>query len=354
VPLIQASISDFRCIAKAELELGSSYNLIVGPNAAGKTSILEAIVFLGRGRSFRGSASAAVVRHGCEAFVVTGRRSKGERNLSAGVQGGREGLVVQVDGQRGVGAAGLAEFLPLQLIDPDVHSLVAGGPEERRRYLDWIGFHVEQGYLDTWRRFRRSLRQRNAALRDGAGPGEMRSWNHEFAEAATALDARRTAVVDEVSGAVRQSGQSLLGGAVDIDYRRGWPAGATIDDVLEASLERDRALGQTSAGPHRADLRLVYDERQARKLVSRGQQKLLACSMVLAASSLVQQKLGAPLLLLLDDPAAELDSRALGRLMGAVAALGCQVLATALVPDERLFPAQPRLFHVEQGVIHRS
>ena len=85
--------------------------------------------------------------------------------------------------------------------------------------------------------------------------------------------------------------------------------------ALEDGLERDLQLGSTQAGPHRADLRLSYDERQARKLVSRGQQKLLASAMILAATETAQTALERPLLLLLDDPAAELDADSLARLM---------------------------------------
>ncbi len=106
-------------------------------------------------------------------------------------------------------------------------------------------------------------------------------------------------------------------------------------------------------GPHRADLKLSYDERQARKLVSRGQQKLLACAMVLAASETAQAALEKPLLLLLDDPAAELDGDSLGRLMERVAALGCQVIATSLEADAALFDEPAALFHVEHGALER-
>ena len=108
-------------------------------------------------------------------------------------------------------------------------------------------------------------------------------------------------------------------------------------------------MGTTTAGPHRADIVLKYDERQARKLVSRGQQKLLSCAMILGGVEVVQEILGAPLLLLLDDPAAELDRDSLGRLMGAVEGLGSQVIATALSEDLGLFSTPPRVFHVEQG-----
>ena len=107
-------------------------------------------------------------------------------------------------------------------------------------------------------------------------------------------------------------------------------------------------------GPHRADLKLSYDARQARKLVSRGQQKLLACAMILAATDTAQTALERPLLLLLDDPAAELDGESLGKLMDRVVALGSQVIATSLVPDAGIFPEAPAVFHVKHGELSRA
>jgi len=103
------------------------------------------------------------------------------------------------------------------------------------------------------------------------------------------------------------------------------------------------------AGPHRADLKISYDERQARKLVSRGQQKLLASSMILAATETAQTALERPLLLLLDDPVAELDAGSLDRLMTAVSGLGCQVVATSLERGALRVPPGAAVFHVEQG-----
>jgi DNA replication and repair protein RecF len=258
---------------------------------------------------------------------------------------------VHIDSEPAGGAAALAEALPLQIIDPDIHKLVAGGPEERRRYLDWMAFHVEHGYLDLWRRFRRALRQRNAALREAAGPGELVVWDREFCLAGDELDLARERVLALAGAAMKGTGERLLGGSVGFEYRRGWPAGKLLQEALAADLARDRQQGATQSGPQRADLRLIYDERRAQKLISRGQQKLLACSMVLAAAETVQGALNQPLLLLLDDPAAELDAGSLRRLMAAVSALGCQVIATALQPDERIFDDPPSLFHVEQGLL---
>ncbi|MDH3433163.1 MAG: hypothetical protein OEM60_04865, partial [Gammaproteobacteria bacterium] len=227
-------------------------------------------------------------------------------------------------------------------------------PEQRRRYLDWIAFHVEHGYLDVWRRFRRALKQRNAALKSGAAIPTIRGWNTEFVELAQQVDTGRRFALEVASQALHETGLGLLGSEVRFEYRGGWSEDRSLLDTLETSLERDVQQGCTQAGPHRADLKLIYDERQARRLVSRGQQKLLACAMVLAATETAQAALERPLLLLLDDPAAELDSDALLRLMGRVKDLGCQVIATSLQRDTELFDREVAVFHVEHGELERE
>lgn len=343
----------FRCFAEAELDVDPLANLIVGPNAAGKTSLLEAVAYLGRGKSFRGASTQQVVRHGEQQFVVFGRVSDGRRDRQVGVQNGRDGLEIRIDGERQVGVAALAELLPLQIVDPEVHELVAGGPERRRRYLDWILFHVEHRYLETWRRFRRALKQRNAALKLPQAPG-LSGWDREFAEASEALTAQRRAALESAIPTLERMAGRLLGAAAGFEFRQGWPEEADLGDVLAAGRERDQAQGSTQQGPHRADIRLRYDDRMAKRLVSRGQQKLLACSLILAAAAIVQDALGRPLLLLLDDPAAELDSSSLAGLLDVVRELGCQVIATALTAEPALITEQTRMFHVEQGQVRNA
>jgi DNA replication and repair protein RecF len=354
VPIKEFSARDFRCLEHVELQADPGFNLIVGPNASGKTSILEAIGYLGRGKSFRRAATSDLVRHGQREFVLFGRVALGGRSMGIGVGNSSDGLAIRINGEPGRGAADLAEALPLQIIDPDVHNLVAGAPEERRRYLDWIAFHVEQGYLGHWRRFRRALRQRNAALRSGAADAVIRGWNTELANLADAVDGGRRKALEVAAGALEQAGQDLLGSDVRFEYKSGWKEEAGLFDVLESGLERDRQQGSTQSGPHRGDLRLIYDQRQARKLVSRGQQKLLACAMVLAAAETAQAALESPLLLLLDDPAAELDEDSLGRLMERVHHLGSQVIATSLQADTAITDSPGALFHVEHGALRRA
>ncbi|MCP5082588.1 MAG: DNA replication and repair protein RecF, partial [Alphaproteobacteria bacterium] len=284
----------FRCLEKVELALGPRFNLISGANASGKTSLLEALAYLGRGKSFRGASTANLIHHGKEDFVLFGEVERAQGITSVGVRNGREGLEVRVGGESAPGAAALAETLPLQVIDPEVHNLIAGGPELRRRFLDWVAFHVEHEHLLVWRRFRRALKQRNAALKARSSVASIRSWNAEFLDLASRLDASRRHVLELTIDSLQEHGYALLETELSYEYQRGWSREKDLEEVLEKSIDRDLQLGSTQSGPHRADIKVSYDERQAKKLVSRGQQKLLASSMILAATETAQAALERP------------------------------------------------------------
>jgi len=341
----------FRCLESAELALGPRFNLISGANASGKTSLLEALAYLGRGKSFRGASTATLTQHGKEDFVLFGEVERAQGKINVGVRNGREGLEVRIGGESASGAAALAEALPLQVIDPEVHNLIAGGPELRRRFLDWVAFHVEHDHLMIWRRFRRALKQRNAALKARSSEAAIRSWNAEFLDLAVQLDDSRRRVLELTTDSLEEHGRALLQTELSFEYQQGWSREKSLEAALESGIERDLQMGSTQSGPHRADIKVSYDERQARRLVSRGQQKLLASAMILAATETAQAALERPLLLLLDDPAAELDGDSIARLMAAVAALDCQVVATSLDAKVLVFPEEPVMFHVEQGVV---
>lgn len=342
-------VSNFRCLESAEAEFEPGFNLIVGANGSGKTSLLEALAYLGRGKSFRGASTANLIQHGKEEFVLFGQVENDGHKHSVGVRNSRAGLEVRVDGVSDGGAATLAAALPLQVIDPEIHNLVAGGPEQRRRYLDWIAFHVEHDHLMRWRRFRRALKQRNAALKARAAPPTIRSWNAEFVALGVDLDESRQRSLGVVLDSLRCFGDKLLGTELGFEYQQGWRKEVDLETALEEGLERDLQLGATQNGPHRADIRVRYDERLAKKLVSRGQQKLLASAMILAATDTAQTAVERPLILLMDDPAAELDGESLHRLMAAVEELGSQVIATSLEAGALGPPPGAAMFHVEHG-----
>ncbi len=336
-----------------EIDLHPKYNLIYGDNASGKTSLLEAIAYLGRGRSFREQNTKGLVKHDTTDFLLFGKTISLQKTHKLGLTNGSGGLAVSVNGDHKGGLESLARGLPLQVIDPNIHNLVAGSPEERRKFLDWVVFHVEPSFLNLWRDYRRSLKQRNILLKNNSPMGEVHSWNKGFAKLGESIHLLRSSVFEVLEPSLSQITSNLLGGEVSFMYEKGWHEEVGLDQALIRSETRDINLKSTQVGPHRADINVSFDARTAKKQVSRGQQKLLACAMVLASIEIVQEYTEEPLLLLLDDPSAELDSSSIKKLMDQVVLLGSQVIATSIYFDKSLLPSDVVVFHVEQGKIKK-
>lgn len=343
-------LSQFRCFETAELEPAPGINLITGRNASGKTSLLEAIFLLGRGRSFRSGRREAMIREGAARLRAVARLD-GDQVL--GMEVDRDGWTARAGGQAVGQLSQLSDWLAVQVMDPEVHRLVQEGPGERRRYLDWATFHVKPGFLEAWRNYQRALRQRNAALKSGEPDASLVLWERALATEGAALDSFRREAVEQLREPVAQVAGVLLSAEVSMEYRPGQPAGQDLAEALAAQRSRDRKAGTTQLGPHRADLQLRIDEHRARGWVSRGQQKLLAAAMVLGQARLLAPSWGRRGVLLVDDPAAELDRGRAEALLSVVAAMPCQVFITALdaEPLPGLDPA--RKFHVEQGQVVR-
>lgn len=353
--LERLGIEDFRCIERAELEFDRRCNLISGENASGKTSLLEAIFFLGRGRSFRTNRHDTLVRAGCSQFTLTGRIDTSGLSQPIGMRVSPTGIEARFGGQPVSGLAELATRLPVQAIDPEVHRLVDGGPQERRRYLDWGVFHVEPRFVEHWRRYQRALRQRNAALKAGQPVQLVQAWDAELTEAGEVVREHRDRYMSRLREAVQETGRRLLGVEIELGLARGWSAERSLKDALQGSLARDRERGLTHCGPHRADIHVRVEGHAARDRVSRGQQKLVAAAMLIGQLRADAEQGSRVAALLVDDPAAELDSVRFERLLEEVLSLPAQLFVTALDATNPALGGLPQghRFHVEHGVLKR-
>jgi DNA replication and repair protein RecF len=348
--LISLSLCDFRCFERAELKFSPGINLIFGANASGKTSVLEAAFLLGRGRSFRSGHLDPLSRFGSKGFQVVGRVDSARGQVTVGLGKEQGGLNVRVGGRSATGLAELAETLPVQLIDSQAHMLIDGGPRHRRQFLDWGVFHVEPGFFPVWRRYQRALQQRNALLRTASTTSQISGWDNELAAAGRLLDAFRRRYLESLAGsATRWAGQALGGLVVQLDYRQGWPEDQDLVQALSASRERDRAQGATQTGPHRADVTIKVDGRPARDRISRGQEKVLAGTLLLAQAAQYRVATGHACVLLLDDLPSELDPEHLARFAGQILEAGAQTLITAVTRESLPPSLDSRVFHVEQG-----
>jgi DNA replication and repair protein RecF len=345
--LVELTVEDLRCVQHAELALDSRHNLIWGSNGSGKTSLLEAIFLLGRGRSFRTRNSERLIRHGQPRLTVFGRTDAIPAQ-ALGVQVARGGgTMARISGSTAASLTELSEAFPVQVIDPGVHKLVEEGGFRRRRWMDWGVFHVEHGFADLWVRYTRAIKQRNAALRHQLAQSGV--WDPEVARLGELIAEARRTVLEGMQPAWHQAVSELSGLDVELHYSRGWSQDVPLGQALVDSRARDQAKGLTHSGPHRADVLVRLAGRPAREVLSRGQQKLVAIAMILAQIQLLQERTATTPTLLLDDPAAELDGRHVLRFIEAVSRLKCQLVLTSLHPHLDLFGKPERVFHVEQG-----
>jgi DNA replication and repair protein RecF len=349
VSLRRLQVTDFRCLRLAEIELDRRFTLISGPNASGKTSLLEAIYVLGRGRSFRTRRLERLIRHGADRFVVFGEVDVGLRRIPMGVEGSRTGIRARIDGDSPPSLAELALQLPVQIIDPEVHHLIEEGPSRRRRFLDWGTFHVEQSFVGHWRRYQQALRQRNAALKARQPRAVVSVWDSDLLRSGQLLTEARLRYVSALNPQAKAISANLLGMELSLGYRTGWAPDFTMAEALNQSWTHD--VDATQIGPHRAELAIRLDGTAVKDRVSRGQQKLLAAALLIAQIKLFPENSSVQPSLLLDDPAAELDDERLAGLIHEVSAQSVQLIVTTLHSEFAAFGSPGRRYNVVGGEV---
>ena len=343
----EVQLGSFRCFDAARLEPGPGFNLIAGSNASGKTSLLEALYFLGRGTSFRAARAEAAIHFEAERCTLFARLGAGLASRVGLELSRSEGSIIRVDGVAGT-RADLARALPVQILEPASHELVSGAPAGRRQFLDWGVFHVEPAFLPAWQRYRRSVQQRNAALK-ARNPAAAWHWDESLIADGLVVDECRRRLMTLLQPAVQRVGERLLGAEVALSYLPGWAEGSALGEALVGSRDRDLQLGTSTVGPHRADFRITVHTRRARDTVSRGQEKLVAAALTLAQVELVAESRAQIVVLLLDEPGADLDREHLARLLEVVADSAVQSFVTSLDSTAVPLPRDARTFHVERA-----
>jgi DNA replication and repair protein RecF len=349
VSLRRVQVTDFRCLQSVALDLDPRFTLISGSNASGKTSLLEAIYVLGRGRSFRTRRLDHLIRHDTEQFVVFGEVETPERRVPLGVEGTSKGVRARIAGAKAASLAELALMLPVQIIDPEVHRLIEEGPSRRRRFLDWGVFHVDHSFIGHWQRYHHSLKQRNAALKSRQPRAVVSAWDHDLLSSGELVTEARSAYVALLAPQAQAIARNLLGMELALSYRPGWARDQSFSEAMELNWTHDQESGVTQVGPHRAELSIRLDGRAVKDRISRGQQKLLAATLLMAQLKLFPEDAAVQPSLLLDDPAAELDDDRLAGLIGEVSGHSVQLIVTTLHGEFPAFGAPGRRFRVDAG-----
>jgi DNA replication and repair protein RecF len=357
--LTKLKLTNFRNIKNADLVLSPECNIFYGQNGSGKTSLLESIYYLGHGRSFRTHITQHVVNDSSDNFSIFGEISRSgsiatpigiERHLDLAHNKTR------VAGENLKSMAELATILPIQLINQNSFALLNDGPKFRRRFLDWGLFHVEQSFLPIWKRLNRAVQQRNSALKLGAAADEMRLWNCELAEASVSIDNLRKDYLAKLVEITTDLSSEILGEFnITINYHPGWNFEKNLFELLNRNENRDKVLGYSQYGAHRADLLLKINKTPIDDVLSRGQQKIFFFVLQVAQGLLLTQETNKNCIYLIDDLPSELDEHKCAALMNLIKKIrNSQMFITCLESNILLFEqltSSCKMFHVEHGAI---
>jgi len=340
-------VQSFRNLVDGEIALPEHGLVLVGPNGHGKTSFLEALLYLEVFRSFRGARERELVRFGADGFRIeaeleperTGAPTH-RRTVSAGFDARTRAKRVSVDG---LVAARLAEAIGHVrgvVLSPFDVELVAGAPRERRRYLDVLLALTAPGYVEALAHFARALRQRSRSR-----AADLPVWEALMARTGAEVSLARRTWVEAWAGRYRERCAAMGERAEPrLAYVAGGPeTAAELEVALRLGRDRDFATGRTSVGPHRDDLRLTLEGHELRAYGSAGQQRTAAIALRLLEAAALGEARGEAPAICLDDAFAELDGERSARLGGMVSDLladGSQVFAT--VPRDGEMPEAVR------------
>lgn len=334
---VYLEVKNFRNIHSQFIEPSPGFNLFVGENGSGKTSILEAIHYLGVGRSFRTHLAQRIIQHESEGFTLFSKilDNMGQEN-TLGLAKNRAGETqIRMNQETVRGVAKLIALSPIQLINHDSYQLLDGGPRIRRQYIDWLAFHVEHTFYGLWQKTHRLLKQRNAAIKQMLPQTQIRAWDSELITTSEALNALRLQYIKQLIPVVENILEQLLSiTGLSIHFNPGWNEKYSLAEVLDNNFHNDRRVGYTQHGPHRADLVLRIQQFPVDDVLSRGQQKLFACAMLLAQGILLHEVTGKRCVYLLDDLPAELDPARQQLISQVLSQLRSQVFITGVDEHE--------------------
>lgn len=354
--LTKIHISNIRNIKSVNFTSSSKLNIIVGENGSGKTSILEAIYLIGRGRSFRTQSTSKIITKGEAALITTAQIQNEKSTHQVGIRKTSSTTEIRINKKKERKASELSNYAQVHILRPESQSLLERGATNRRSFIDWGVFHVEHDFLQLSKKHNQALRQRNKLLKNKELK-TLGAWSTKVAEYGTMLVSKRKTYVGRLEAECRVVSKALLGEEkINLVFSQGWEKNKTLQAALEEATKKDLLKGFTSVGAHRSDISLYVSDKLAQDYLSRGQMKLLIFSLYLAQVKVSSRESDVATCVLIDDLAAELDPFNIKRVLVFLEKVGAQVFITTT--NEKLFAnyinnESSSLFHVKHGVIEK-
>ena len=355
--LIELTCENYRGLTSTAFAPGPGVNLIRGDNAQGKTSILEALLYLATSKSHRTNLESDLVRRGESGFRVRASVRRHDRDVSIEAAWWQGAKRIRVNGVNQTRVSEVLGKIIVVFFSPEDVALVRGSAAQRRTFLDMELSQISPRYLHALQQYRQAIKQRNELLRH-PNPDDalLDAWDAQLvSHGATLMEERGLFVQQLAPGAARAYEAIAEKEPMVLAYKPDVRMDASLSEVLAASRKTDIRQGMTTRGPHRDDLSFDVDEKAARPFASQGQQKTAALALKLAELDLVRARTGEYPILMLDDVFSELDAGRSQRLLCAVPPdAQCLMTTTDLTAREDLFGASCARFHIQAGTIQRE
>ena len=348
-------IKDVRNIENLNFQPSPEFNIIVGPNGSGKTSLLESLYILSRARSFRTHNIRKVLSHDKKNLIVFAELDTLGVTNKIAIKKSQHDTIIRINGNTEKKASELSRYLHTHLIRPESQSLLENGAASRRSFIDLGVFHVKHSFLIALKQHNQLLKQRNSLLKSKQ-LDTLPIWSNKLSEYGTIVSNQRAEYIESLNQELKQVAQYFFSNIeFDINYLCGWDINLTLTEALGKNLSRDMQYGYTTVGTHKSDIKVLVNGKLAQDYLSRGQMKLLVIALYLAQIKLMSKRSYKSVCVLLDDLAAELDAASFKKVMLFLKKLGIQVFITTTNKDlfsEFIKEKETKVFHVKQGVMH--
>ncbi|MBL8048622.1 MAG: DNA replication/repair protein RecF [Chthonomonas sp.] len=357
--LARLSVHQFRNIEHAELQLEPGIHLVVGPNAHGKTSLLEAVHLLATSKVLRGSREVEAIRHGEEQASVRGGLQDSRTELRMDLTRGKRkrAFINSLDLKR---ASDLIGRLPCVVFSNEDLSIVRGDPSDRREFMDMTLCQLYPAYLGHLASYKRSLEQRNALLKLASerfvADEQFESWEAELDRHGAALRSTRREFLAQLEPVAAQVHRDMGPDeqlTITHVLRDEVPVRDSLAEMYRAARPMEIRRGSSLVGPHRDELLLSVNDNEVRLFGSQGQQRTAALSLKLATIEVMEQLLGVSPILLLDDVFSELDASRRSRLLSTASQHSGQVILTCTEAEQAgdLMAKSAKIIEIRSGVI---
>ena len=340
MPLQRLQLKNFRLFQDNLFTFSDKTNLILGENGSGKTSILESITILFLGSSFRTKETKECINFSKNSFSIRGKGTLDSNELELSV---KNGLNKRINSSRKIDGAPVKkeDLYFLQIVMAKNLRMIEGEPEIRRDYFHELMFHVKPTTKKLYSDYQRALKQRNKCLKKNLNKSELSIWSKELAELGLALSLEQYSFfksfkkynIQSIEEIVKSGKFSFLDN-LNVTFSKGWERSKKLQESFRDSLDKDRAIGYTSKGPHRMDITFQVNNKKASSNLSRGQLKILILLIFLTNIKLIKQITQRETLLMIDDLGSELDVKNLRSLIEQIILSENQIVLTGIEGEE--------------------